>query len=129
MIDIISNSLQEPQDTYPGGIHGKFRNFEAYLDMTLGTQVIDFIRINCVDSFPERPHVSQFTIVKIKVRISQGAHMKVIDPFSVKSGCPSDKSVDFVTLGQQKFSQVTAVLSGYPSDKCDLFRIHVILSK
>ena len=46
--------------------------------------------------------------------------VKVVDTRSVEGRGPSDDTVNFVTLGKKKLSQVRTILTGDTSDQCSL---------
>jgi hypothetical protein len=47
-----------------------------------------------------------------------GVGVDMIQTGGVESAGPSDQPVDFITLGQQKFSEVGAILARNAGDEC-----------
>jgi len=86
--------------------------------MALGAEVVDFIGADIVYHICDLLRIRQIAIVKKEtgawlVRVN----INGIDPARVKGGGPAHQPVDFVSLGEQEFGKVRAILAGDPGDE------------
>jgi hypothetical protein len=85
--------------------------------MTLGPEVIDFVGLSFLNNAGEITGIGEITIMQHQrpaflVRVL----VEVIDSIRIKRRRPPLNSVDLITLPQQKFRQIGAILA---SDSCD----------
>jgi hypothetical protein len=83
-----------------GNIGSVFRDVETHSNMTLGAQIIDFVRLQFVEEFDEVHGIRQVAEVQEE---AYPMHMRVlvqmIDARCVKGGGTSDNAVNLVALG------------------------------
>jgi hypothetical protein len=67
--------------------------------MGLGTQVVDFIRVQFPDNPGENTEIGEISIVKKKSSIFfVGVYIDMINTMRIEGGCPSDDSMDLVSF-------------------------------
>jgi hypothetical protein len=81
--------------------------------MTLGAEVIDFVRTNGAQQFVKRTGIVQVGIDQAKAGPGfVWITIKVIDSFGVEAARSANRSVNLVALAEQKLGKVGAVLAG-----------------
>ena len=76
--------------------------------MGLSRQVVDLVGPDSADDFDQADGIAQIAIVQMKTIIV----FQMGDALSVVDGRPSDDAVYFISLFQQQFAQIRAILSG-----------------
>ena len=85
--------------------------------MTLGTEVVDLIRLNLLNSTDQIGAVGEIAVMKSEPWVAlMGVLVEVIDPAGVKRGSSPLDPVYLIALLQQEFSQITAVLPSNAGD-------------
>ena len=74
-----AHSLKNTQDASGINISRKLRRVEAYLDVGLRSQVINFVRPYRADDFNERAGVTQIAVMQMELRMA----FKVGYPFPI----------------------------------------------
>ena len=97
------------------GIHvgGKFRGIERNLHMALCREVVDFGRLDFAYDLHKAHGVTHVGIMQVKIRLAFEVGYTLA---KINRGA-ADDAVDFVTLGQQKFRKVRAVLTRDTGDE------------
>lgn len=86
--------------------------------MALGSQVIDLIGLDALYYPDQAGAVGEITIVQLEVAIVYVRILvEVIDSICVKQRRTTLQAMHLITLAQQKFCQVGAVLSGNACDQ------------
>ena len=85
--------------------------------MALGREIVDFVRLHLLDDADEAARIRHVTVMQNEpavflVRVL----VQMVDTVGIEQrGAPLD-AVDFVTLVEQEFRQIGAILSGYARD-------------
>jgi hypothetical protein len=86
--------------------------------MALGSQTIDFVRLNIVDQMAELPGIAQVSIVEKKTGPGfMRVDIQMVNAPGIEGAGPAHQTMHFVPLGQEKLGQITAVLSGDPGNQ------------
>jgi hypothetical protein len=117
----LPDRLQQPNRSQTRGIGRVFGLVEAHPDVRLRGEVIHLVRayLGQQDAHPG-------TIDHVPVVHEQadgrfvGVDVQVVDPTGVERGCAPDDPVHLVTLEEQQFGQIRAVLARDASDQCAL---------
>ena len=99
------------------GVCRVFRRFEAHLHVALGGEIVDFVRPYLLQQADQVRRVRQIAVVKEKaaarfVRIL----IEMIDPACVEGRRTPFHAMHGVTLGEQQFGEISAVLAGRAGD-------------
>lgn len=105
---------QRAQTIHVGGIH---RRIKGNLHMTLGREIIDFIRPHFLNNADKIRGVGQIAVMQYKTPIiGIRGLVEVIDALGVEQGRAPLDAVHFITFVQQQFCQIGSVLSGDTGD-------------
>mmetsp|Transcript_32108 Transcript_32108/g.67312 ORF Transcript_32108/g.67312 Transcript_32108/m.67312 type:complete len:236 (-) Transcript_32108:172-879(-) len=115
-----ADGIEHSKDTNTITVSSVLGHVERNLHVTHGTQIVNFIRLYIGDDCNEIGSIAQVTIMEEKLdsRVVTVA-VNVIDAASIERRRATNNSVNSVTLRQQKFSQIGAILSCNSSDKCN----------
>src|SRR5205807_4022163 len=113
-----ANRFQNADGSDAGHIGGVFRNIEAYTNMALRAEMINFVRLQIIKQFHQINGVSQIAVMQkksddVNVRID----IEMIDARGVEGASPSNYSMHLVAFSQQEISQITSILAGDPGDQ------------
>ena len=93
--------------------------------MAHGRQVIDFIRLYFLDQAGEVGAVRHVPVVEAEPHIFfVRVLVKVVYPFRIERRSTALHPMHFIAFCQQEFTEVSAILSGYPCDQGNLCFIH-----
>jgi hypothetical protein len=114
-----AEGFQKTCRTKARDIAGVFGNIETDADVTLGSEVINFIGLCIIDDTKKGIRVTQVTVVECelvlrRVRINK----EMFDATAVKSRSAPDKAVHLVPFLEQQLYKVRAVLACDASDEC-----------
>lgn len=89
--------------------------------MRLRREVVDLVGLYLVDPPTERRGIGEIGVVELHESFGGvvGVDVDVLKALGVEVGGPSDETVDFVVLGEEKLRQVGSILSGDPCDQGD----------
>lgn len=105
---------QRAQTIHVGGIH---RRIEGNLHVTLGREVINFIRLHFLNNADEICGVCQVAVMQYKTPIlGIGGLVEMIDALGVEEGRAPLDAVHFIAFVQQQFGQIGSVLTGDTGD-------------
>ncbi len=112
-----ANGLQQPGRPQAANVPGGFRHVETHPHVTLGCQVINLVRLQIVDHMAEQPGVGHVPVVQEQPHSDlTGVHIEMLDAPGIEGAGPPHQAMHFITLPQQQFCQITAVLA---ADACD----------
>src|SRR5579872_40176 len=122
-----ANGFQNPHGAESGNVAGVFGNLKADLDVTLRGEVINFIRRQLVDQIENPFGAAQISVVQAQSRtFLVRILIDVVDALGVeRAGAPND-AVNFVAMGQKKFGQIGAVLSGDSRNQCSFHEVSLL---
>ena len=108
-----ADGLQEAQGAEGIAVGSVFRSFKRNLDMALGGQVVNFIRLDILDDADQVGGIGEIAVVHeeadmLFVEILE----KMIHPGGIERRRPTLDAVDFVAFAEEDFSQVGAILAG-----------------
>jgi len=116
-----ANSIQQTKSANTIGLGGVLRHLEGHSDVRHGSKIVHLVGFDFAHDVEKIGGVTKITIVKEKLQSSlMSISVKVVDTRSVEGRGPSDDTVNFVTLGKKKLSQVRTILTGDTSDQCSL---------
>ena len=123
-----ADRLQQPEHAQTVGVGGIFGGLEADLDMALGGQVVDLVRLRLLHDADQVGRIGHVAEMQDEARIGLVRILvQMIDAAGVERGRAPLHSVHHIVLGQQQLGQIGAVLAGHPGDQCDLAALaHVI---
>ena len=91
---------------------------KTHRDMALGAEVIDLIGLHLLDDPDQVGAVGEVSVVENKSRIAfMWILIEVINPAGVEAASPPLDAMHLVTLIQQEFRQIAAILTGDASDQ------------
>lgn len=119
-----ADRFQDAQRADAVGVGGVFRLFEAHCHVRLGSEVVDLVRLHLLDDAHQRGRVGQVTVVQDELAvIDVRVFVQVVDAVGIEERSAALDAVHLVTLLEQEFSEVGAVLAGDAGDECDLGHI------
>src|SRR5215475_9402462 len=118
-----ADRLEQAQGAKSVGIGGVFWRLERYLHMRLRREIVDLIRLRFLHDADDVGCVGHIAVMQMEgntllVRIMN----QVVDAFGIEGRRTALDAMDDVSLGQQKFGEVGAVLPGRASDEGDFTR-------
>ena len=114
------DGLENPKGAQRIGIGCVFRCLKTDRHMALGAQVVDLIGLDLLDDLDQIAAVREISVVENQSGIHiVGILVQMIDPAGVEAAGPSFDPMNDVSLLQQQFGQVTAVLAGDSADQGD----------
>ena len=116
-----ADRLQQPQRAERVGVGGIFRRFEAYLDMALGGEIVDFRRLRFLDQPDEVGGIGHVAVVQKKFdAFDMRVLIQVVDALGVERGRAPLHAMHDIALAEQKLGQIGAILTGHAGDQGDL---------
>jgi len=104
-------------------VGGVFRRLEADLDMALGGEVVDLVRLGFLDDPDQVGRVRHVAVMQKQPRLGVvPVGVEVVDTLGVEAGRAALDAVDSIAFFQQEFGQIGAVLPGDPGDQSGLVR-------
>src|SRR5688572_2151487 len=86
--------------------------------MALRGKVVDLVGLDELDNANQIRRIGHVTVVQLQPGIGLvGILVKMVDAIRIEERSAALDAMHFVTLGQQEFSEVGAVLTGYPSNQ------------
>ncbi|MNR05363.1 hypothetical protein D3C85_1213910 [compost metagenome] len=115
-----AHGLKQPQRADAIGIGRVLGLLEGNLHMALGSQIIDFRRLDLGDNAQEAARVRQIAMVQFHIGTT-GMRIveQVVDTVGVEKRSSAFDTVDLISLGKQKFGKISTVLPGDACNKCD----------
>ena len=112
------NGFQQSNGTHPRDVAGVHGLIEADADVRLGREVVHLVGLDSAEQRHQPSAVNEVAVVQEQsgARI-MGIDVEVIDPRRVERRRPADQPVNLVSLPQQQFSEIRAVLPGDPGDE------------
>src|SRR4029453_17222234 len=100
-----------------------FRRLERYLHMRLRRKIVDLIRLRFLHNADDVSRVGHIAVMQMEgntllVRIMN----QMVDALGIEGRRTALDAMDDVSLGQKKFGEVGAVLSGHAGDEGHLAR-------
>ena len=112
-----ADGLEHAQGADRIGIRGVFGRFERHRHVALRRQVIDFVRLHLLDDPNQVRGVGQIAIMQFEPHVFlMRILIQMIDAIGIERGGAALDAVNRVALGQQKFGEIRAVLSGDAGD-------------
>ena len=118
-------AFEHAQRAEPGRVARIFRQVETDPDMALGAEMIDLVGLQVVDQVGELPGIGQIAVMDEKPDVLSAARIdiKVADTRGVEAAGPAHDAVDLISLVEQEFRQIGAVLAGNPRNQSLFHRI------
>ncbi len=111
--------LEQPQSAYAVGIGGIFGCIEAHLDMAHCREVVYLIGLHLLHDAREVHRVGHIAVVQYEIALLQVRILvDMVYSLGVKHRCTTLYAVYRVSLFQEVFAQVCAVLPGHAGDQC-----------
>ena len=108
------HGLQDAQNADGIHISGIFRNIKGHLDMRLGCQIVDLVRLHQTDDAHKRRRVCQVPVMqRYRMRGQQ-----MIDSGCIGDGCAAGDAVNLISFFQKKFCQIGTILSCDTCNQC-----------
>ena len=108
---LLADRVEQPQRAHAGRVRGELRNLEADLDVTLGAEVVDLVRLDRAHEPVEDGAVGQISEDELDLTED------VVDPRRIERARPPDHPVHLVVLLEQNLREVRAVLAGDAGDE------------
>ena len=124
-----TNRLQQPGGAQPVGVSGVLRLVEGDVDLALGRQVVDLVRLDGHHQPVEAARVRHVTVVEREAHAFEVRWMgvlEVVDAAAVHGRGAAHHPVNLVALVQQQLRQVGPVLAGDPGDQGALCHGHSV---
>ena len=112
----LPHGLEDPQHARRIDVRRIFRRVKTHLDMALRRQVVDLVRTDFPNDLDQAHRVAHIGIMQVEMRLS----LQVGDPLAEIHRAAADDSVHVITLLQQEFRQVRAILARYTGNQCSL---------
>jgi hypothetical protein len=94
-----SYGFQDSKSTYCIGISGVFRGFKRYLNMALGSQIVDFIRLNLLNDPNQVGCIGKIAVVQNKPLFRMmWVLIEMIHSVCVEKRSPALDAVDNITF-------------------------------
>ena len=104
----------DPQHADRIDVCRELRHVEADLDMSLGREVVNFIRPYTADDRHQAHRIAEVA----EMQVEAGVALKMGDPLAVIDRGTADDAVNVVAFFQQELGQIAAVLAGDAGDQC-----------
>ncbi len=113
-----ADGLEHPHGPDAGDVAGVVGHLERHLHVRLGREVVHLLRLDRPDEVHQAERVGQVAVVQhqrtpLLVRVL----VDVVEAPGVERGRPADEAVHLVSLGEQQFGEVGAVLTGDARDQ------------
>ena len=87
--------------------------------MTLGRQIVDFVRLNFLDNTDQICGIGKITVVQFESHILlMGILIEMINPIGIKRRSTPFQTMYLIPLFKQKLCQIRSILTGNPGNKC-----------
>lgn len=117
-----ADGFEQAQGANGVDIGGVFRGFEADGHVRLGAEVVDLVRLHFLQDAGEVGGVGEIAVVELEAGVVDvRVFVDVIDALGVEQGGAALDAVHFVTLFEQEFGKVGAVLAGNAGDEGGFF--------
>ena len=88
--------------------------------MALRRQIVDLVRLNCLDDADQVGGVRHVAVMDLKMRAgNMRVLINVIDAGGVERRGAALDAMDDISLSEQKFGEIGAILAGDTGDECD----------
>ncbi len=93
--------------------------------MALRREVVDFIRLHLLRDVDQAARIGHVAVVQEKAPVGDvRVLIQMVDPVGVEQGRAPLDAVHHITLVQEKFRQIGAILPGDPRDQRDFGFFH-----
>ncbi len=111
-----------------GDIARVFGDVETHAHMTLGSKVINLVRLQVVDELHEVHAVGKVAIVKEQAdTVDVRVRVDVVDAGGVEGARAADDSMNLVAFVKQEVGKIGSILPGDTRDECFLFHNFFLL--
>jgi hypothetical protein len=115
-----TDRLKQAQRPNSIGICGVFRGLEAYRDMALRGEVVDFVRTGFLDDADQVGRIGHVSVMEDEALVGfVGILVNLLYPPRVERGGAAFHAVNFVALVQQQLSKICTILTRHPGDESD----------
>ena len=113
-----ADGLEQAKRAKPIGIGGVFRRFERDLHMRLRREIVDLVRLRFLHDADDIGRVGHIAVMQLEgnallVRIMH----EMVDALGVERRRTALYAVDRISLRQEKFGEIGAILSGRAGDE------------
>src|SRR6185436_17996197 len=107
----VADGVEQPQHAERRHVGRVLRHLERDLDVALGREVVDLVRLQGIERARQAVLVDQIAVVQHQ------ALADVVDAPGVERAAAAHQPVHLVALVEQQLGQVAAVLAGDPGDE------------
>ena len=100
-----ANRFQDSYGAQAGNVSGILGHVKGNADMALGSQVVNFIRLQLVEQLDHLNGIRQVPVMQVESSIiQQGVLVKMIQTTCIESRCPSHDPMHLAPLFQKELS-------------------------
>src|SRR5579862_5241331 len=115
---MIANCLEQPYRSSSHHIGGIFGLIETHAHVTLRRQIVNFIRLHCIEHTPQASAVSDIAIMQHHFWLGiMRIHIEMFETPGVECRGSSDDAMDLIATIRKKLRKVRSILAGDPSDQ------------